>query len=173
VAITIAVAALKGDKMDDVVRDAVMIGAATIQPIVTTRAEVSLSVLERGRRRERWARVAVSAAKQCGRAVVPQVREPIEFAGLVDALRALTLPQPALMLVEPSADASASAVTEVDPTPPREATVVIGPEGGWTPAEVEQGAAVCRLVRLGARTIRADAMAIVAIAALFTLWREM
>ena len=47
-----AQAVLKGDKMDDVVRDAVMMGAAAIQPIVTARTEVTLSALARGRRRE-------------------------------------------------------------------------------------------------------------------------
>jgi 16S rRNA (uracil1498-N3)-methyltransferase len=76
VAFTLAQAVLKGDKMDDVVRDAVMIGVAAIHPIVTARSEISLASLARGRRRERWERIAVSSAKQCGRAVVPSIAEP-------------------------------------------------------------------------------------------------
>jgi 16S rRNA (uracil1498-N3)-methyltransferase len=172
VAVTIAHAALKGDKMDDVVRDAVMIGAAVLQPIVTTRTEVSLSALERGRRVDRWNRVAVSSIKQCGRAVIPPVLEPIPFDALVDALRAVTLPQPALMLVEPAAQGVAVPLTELDSSRPREATIIIGPEGGWTPDEIDKGAGVSRLVRIGGRTLRADAMATVALAALFTLWKE-
>ncbi len=44
VAITLAQAVLKGDKMDDVVRDAVMLGVAAIQPIVTEHAEVTARV---------------------------------------------------------------------------------------------------------------------------------
>src|SRR5689334_1174781 len=63
VAVTLAQAVLKGDKMDDVIRDAVMLGAAAIQPLVTDRTEVSGAALGRGRRVERWHRVAVSAAK--------------------------------------------------------------------------------------------------------------
>ena len=172
VAITVAHAVLKGDKMDDVVRDAVMIGAAAIQPVVTARTEVTLSALARGRRQDRWSRVAVSSAKQCGRAVVPSLAEPIAFDALLEALRRLSLPQPALMLVEPSADGGAMTLEDLDPATPREATVVIGPEGGWTPDEIERGSAACRLVRLGGRTLRADAMALVALAALFTKWRE-
>jgi 16S rRNA (uracil1498-N3)-methyltransferase len=172
VRITIAHAVLKGDKMDDVVRDAVMVGAAAIQPIVTTRSEVSLAALLRSARQERWHRVAVSSVKQCGRAVVPPVLEPIPFASAIESLRQLTLPEPGLMLVEPSAATEAVSLTELDGTPPRQATVMIGPEGGWTPDEVEQGASVCRLVTLGGRTLRADAMATVALSALFTLWRE-
>ena len=171
-AITLAHAVLKGDKMDDVVRDAVMMGVAAIQPIVTTRSEVTLNMLERGNRRERWARVAVSSAKQCGRAVVPPVLPPVAFDGVVDALGRVTLAQPALMLVEPSAAEGVQSLADLDPTPPREVTLVIGPEGGWTAEEVERAAAVCRLVRLGGRTLRADAMGIVAMAALFTRWGE-
>jgi 16S rRNA (uracil1498-N3)-methyltransferase len=172
VAITVAQAVLKGDKMDDVVRDAVMIGAATIQPIVTTRTEIALETLRRGHRRERWERVAVSSAKQCGRAVVPPIAEPVAFDALPDALRALRVPEPAFMLVEPGAAAGAQALTEMGADPPREATLVIGPEGGWTEDELDRAAAVCRLITLGGRTLRADAMGVVAIAALFALWRE-
>src|SRR5690349_11230024 len=59
VAFTLAQAVLKGDKMDDVVRDAVMLGYAAVQPIVTARSEVSLGTLSRGDRHERWHRIAV------------------------------------------------------------------------------------------------------------------
>jgi len=172
VALTIAHAVLKADKMDDVVRDAVMLGAAAIQPIVTTRSEVSRASVARANRRERWARVAISSVKQCGRAVVPAIAEPITFDELPDALRQLRLPEPAIMLVEPSATGEAQSLTDLDAMAPPAATIVIGPEGGWTPEEIERGAAVCRLVTLGGRTLRADVMATVAMAALFTLWRE-
>ena len=172
VAITLAHAVLKADRMDDVVRDAVMMGVAVIQPIVTVRTEVTLTMVERGNRRDRWARVAGSSAKQCGRAVVPPVLGPLTLDGLIDALGRLTLPQPALMLVEPSAAGAVQSPGDLDPPAPREATVLIGPEGGWTPDEVDRAAAVCRLVRLGGRTLRADAMAVVAVASLFTRWGE-
>ena len=49
-----------------------MMGAAEIQPVVTARTEVTRASLLRGRRRERWERIAVSSAKQCGRATVPR-----------------------------------------------------------------------------------------------------
>jgi len=172
VAITLVHAVLKGDKMDDVVRDAVMMGAAAIQPTVTARSEVSLSALARGRRRERWERVAVSSAKQCGRALLPSILPTLALDGVIDALGRVTLPQPALMLVEPSTREGVQALEGLDSTPPREATLLIGPEGGWTAGEVERASAVCRLIRLGGRTLRADAMGTVAIAALFTKWGE-
>jgi 16S rRNA (uracil1498-N3)-methyltransferase len=172
VALTLAQAVLKGDKMDDVVRDAVMVGVAAIQPIITTRTEVTRAALERGKRNERWHRVAVSSAKQCGRAVVPTILEPQPFDTLPAAIAAMRLPGPALMLVEPGASAESLSLGDLDSAPPREATLVVGPEGGWTPEEIEAAAGPCRLLTLGDRTIRADAMATVAIAALFARWGE-
>jgi 16S rRNA (uracil1498-N3)-methyltransferase len=173
VAITLAQAALKGDKMDAVVRDAVMIGAAAIQPLVTARSEVTLQSLARGHRRDRWQRIAISSAKQCGRAVVPEILEPQSFDATIASMAARTSPAPCLMFVEPSAPVAAAAIGEIDLAPPRQATILIGPEGGWTADEIERGAVVSRHVTLGSRTLRADAMATVALTALFTLWRDL
>jgi 16S rRNA (uracil1498-N3)-methyltransferase len=167
VAITLAQAVLKGDKMDDVVRDAVMIGVAAIQPIVTARTEISIAALTRARRRERWERIAVSSAKQCGRAVVPAILEPHSFA----TPSAIGLPSPVFVLVEPGVS-SGVPLGDLDAAIPRHATLVVGPEGGWTPDEVRAVTTIGSLVTLGGRTLRADAMALVALAALFARWGE-
>jgi 16S rRNA (uracil1498-N3)-methyltransferase len=172
VAITLVQAVLKGDKMDAIVRDAVMLGAAAVQPIVTTRTEVSLATLARGRRLERWQRIAISSTKQCGRAVVPVVHEPRAFDVVPRAIGDLVIPSPALMLVEPRASTNTVPFGELGVTRPTEASVLVGPEGGWTPEEIESVSGVCRLVSLGQRTLRADAMALVAMTAAFTLWKE-
>lgn len=173
VAITVAQAVLKRDKMDEVVRDAVMMGAVAIQPMVTARSEITLASLSRGRRRERWSGVAVASAKQCGRAVVPALLEPLSFEAALSSISTLALPAPCLMFVEPGGTVAATPIHELDPAAPRRATILIGPEGGWTADEIERGAAVSRQVLLGSRTLRADAMATVALAALFTLWRDL
>jgi 16S rRNA (uracil1498-N3)-methyltransferase len=172
VALMLAHAVLKGDKMDDVIRDATMIGAAAVQPIVTARTEVARSALERGRRRERWQRIAISSAKQCGRAVVPEVAPPCSFDDLVASIANGDRPSPALMLVEPQAAASAMALRDLDVATPAAATLVIGPEGGWTPQEIAAAVSHCRTMTLGGRTLRADAMGVVAVAALFARWGE-
>ena len=169
VAVTLAQAVLKGDKMDGVVRDAVMLGVAAIQPIITARTESSTTALERGKRRERWARIAVSSAKQCGRAVVPPILEPQLFP--LQPPAAHTYPSPVLILVEPGV-ASGTPLGTLEAAIPTQATLVVGPEGGWTAEEVEASSALGRLVTLGGRTLRADAMALVALAAMFTRWRE-
>jgi 16S rRNA (uracil1498-N3)-methyltransferase len=169
VAITLVQAVLKGDKMDDVIRDAVMVGVAAIQPVVSQRTEVSLVALHRGARRERWARVAISSAKQCGRAVVPRIAEP----ALLE--RSLIAPEGALSLVcvEPGLPAGGKSIAALPRVRPAQVQLVIGPEGGWTPVEVARAAPLATLITLGARTLRADATPLVALTALYTHWGEL
>jgi 16S rRNA (uracil1498-N3)-methyltransferase len=166
--IALATAVLKGDKMDDVVRDAVMLGFAAVQPIVTARSEVSLSALTRGDRHERWQRVAVSSAKQCGRATVPVVAPPIAFEGPASLAH---LPSPLFLLVEPGASPASVTVAAVDAAPPAAATLVVGPEGGWAAPEVEQCAHHAHPLTLGTLTLRADSAATVAASALLAHWK--
>ena len=168
VSLTLAQAVLKGDKMDAVVRDAVMLGFAAVQPIVTARTETSLAALTRSARHERWHRIAVSSAKQCGRAVVPAIAPPIAFDGPASLAH---LPSPQFLLVEPGASALTTAVAGVDPTAPAAATLIVGPEGGWTAEEVQRCAGHAHPLGIGALTLRADAAAMVAAAALITHWK--
>jgi 16S rRNA (uracil1498-N3)-methyltransferase len=170
--VTLAQAVLKGDKMDDVVRDAVMIGAKAIRPVLSARTETTAEIIEKGRRHDRWERIAISAAKQCGRAVVPAILEPVTFEALIDILLRNWLAGPSIMLVEPGAAKGAVPFSELDVESPNAVTAVVGPEGGWTAEEVEAAAVVCRLVTMGRRTLRADAMGLIAISAVFSRWRE-
>ena len=172
VAVTLAQAVLKGDKMDDLVRDAVMIGASVIQPLVTARTEIALATLQRSTRTERWHRIAVSSAKQCGRAVIPRIAEPIALDTLFEGVARTQIPTPALMLVEPGASTDAVRLNDFPTEAPREATVIIGPEGGWSAEELERGVSACSLLTFGGRTLRADAMPLVALSVLFAHWRE-
>jgi 16S rRNA (uracil1498-N3)-methyltransferase len=171
-AVTLVQAVLKGDKMDDVIRDAVMMGVAAIQPTITVRSEARLSTVVKAGRQERWQKIAISAAKQCGRATVPEILAPVDFELIPPALGDMALPGPVLMLVEPGATIMAVRLNDLEPAPPTQAMVIIGPEGGWSPEEIEATAMVCLHVTLGARTLRADAVPVVALSALFTIWKE-
>ena len=130
VPLTLVQAVLKTDKMDDVVRDAVMLGAAAVQPIVTKRTEVTVAALMRGQRLDRWQRVALASAKQSGRAVLPEIRLPLTLETyLSDPPAALRL-----MLVEPSADITTEPLSALRGQPlPADAALLVGPEGGWAP----------------------------------------
>jgi 16S rRNA (uracil1498-N3)-methyltransferase len=168
VPITLVQAVLKGDKMDEIVRDAVMLGVSAIQPLVTRRSEMTVAALLRASRIERWRRVAVASVKQSRRAVVPDIRTPLSFDNhLEEPVIGLQL-----MLVEPDAHADVEPLSALrrDQIPPG-ASIWIGPEGGWDESEWkgarERGV---RLISLGQRTLRADAVPVAIISILSFLW---
>ena len=175
--LTLVQAVLKADKMDEIVRDAVMLGVAAVQPVVTARTETTVAALLRGARVERWQRVALASVKQSRRAVVPEIRTPLSFETW------LSEPQPAMtvMLVEPAvrlkpdtAGAAESLSSMRDQQAPADAALVVGPEGGWTDEErAAARARGCRLVTLGQRTLRADAVPVAAISVLQFLWNDL
>jgi len=168
VRVALAQAVLKGDKMDDVVRDAVMMGVAAVQPLLTARTDVPPAAFTRGGRVERWHRIAVSSAKQCGRAVVPEIDTPVSLAACLDADRS----EVRVLLVEPSAAAFQPAASSL-PQRVTSAIVLIGPEGGWAAEEVSAAVtAGCAAITLGARTLRADATPLVALSVLQYFWGD-
>ena len=171
VALTLAQAVLKGDKMDDIVRDAVMLGVAAIQPIVTRRSETTVATLVKSARVDRWRRVALASVKQSRRATLPEIRMPLTLDHHLEEPAAAQR----LMLVEPGAtdDIETISAFQKEPIPP-DATVFVGPEGGWSEAERTSARSHgVRLVTLGHRTLRADAVPIAAISVLQYLWGDL
>jgi 16S rRNA (uracil1498-N3)-methyltransferase len=157
--LTLAVALLKGEKFDLVVQKATELGASRVAPVVTSRADVRpRDPKDSERRVERWRRLALEAAKQSGRARVPAVEAPEEFAAF--ARRAHDGDAARLLFAERGGDSLASFSTR---TPQRPASVValVGPEGGWADEELtlarEEG---WTLVTLGGRTLRAETAAV-------------
>ena len=165
VRITLAMAVLKGDRMDVAVRDATALGVATIVPMTTAHLAVPARAWQSTSAIDRWQRVAVAAAKQSRRAVVPAVSAVMSFEAVLRRVRDTT----ALICVEPiRIPAKAS---DPNRSRPPEAWLLVGPEGGWTTEEVEaaRGAGVEPL-SLGPRTIRAELAPIVALSSLWTRW---
>lgn len=168
--LVLGVGLLKADRFDAVLRDAVMLGVAAVQPLVTIRCDVPTAAIATGSRRERWHRIAVSASKQSGRAVVPVIREPATLAACLDADDAPVR----LLLAEPSVAGADRLDVATDWWDTARALVLVGPEGGWAPGEVDDARARgCRVVSLGARTLRADAAPLVAVAVLQFLWGDL
>ena len=169
VQLTLVASVLKGDKMDDVVRDAVMLGISALQPVVSERAETSIAAMARSSRVARWQRIAVASAKQCGRAVVP----PIHPAMPLDWYWNERIAARRVLCVEPAA-ALGEVCAVAGVAKPAALHVIVGPEGGWTVTEVAAGyESGAILMSLGPRTLRADAVPIVALTALLTTWGEM
>ena len=170
VAITLAQALLKSDKMDRVIRDAVMLGVVAIQPVVSVRTDVPKKAVAMGGRQDRWDRTVISSVKQCGRAVVPRVHEPREFTELLRFSEGRTR----LMFIEPGGSDRVTGVASLENERPSEAIVFIGPEGGWDPKEIAAAqAAGVKLLSFGNRVLRADAAGAAIIAVLRYLWRDL
>ena len=167
VRLTLAPAVIKGEKMDDVVRDATMMGVTAIEPLVT---EHTAAHMKAGRAPERWRRIAVASAKQCRRAVVPAIGTGTTFPDWLPQDRA----EMRLLLVEPSAAVEGHPVSTLTGRRPASASLLVGPEGGWSVAEIEAAVrAGCVPITLGRRTLRADAVPIVAIGLLQFLWGDL
>ena len=170
VTVTLAQAVLKSDKMDRVIRDAVMLGVAAVQPFVSRRTDVPMKAVEKGGRHDRWDRTVISSVKQCGRAVVPRVHETMNFADLLQS----TAGQTRLMFVEPGARTDVADLESLEGTQPSEAIVVIGPEGGWDPQELAGAAADgVTMLSFGERVLRADAAGAAVLPVLRYIWRDL
>jgi 16S rRNA (uracil1498-N3)-methyltransferase len=144
----------RGGRMDFLVQKCCELGVSRIVPIIASR---SVARPEPGRR-ARWEKIAREASRQCGRADVPAVAAPVAVAS---ALAAPELPARRLLLSpEPGGRSLRSLM------PDRAATaLLVGPEGGLAPAEVEAArAAEFQPVSLGSRILRVETAAMVAVA---------
>ena len=163
--ITLAQAVARGDRMDWCLQKATELGVAALQPLFTERTEVRLIGKRLAARLAHWRGVVAAACEQSGRAVVPAMLEPLDLPGWRDAGDG-----PAVVL-DPQASLSLGKIEVAS----RHVTVVVGPEGGLTDAEL------AHLSRLGVeprhlgprvlRTETAGPAAIAALQALFGDWR--
>jgi 16S rRNA (uracil1498-N3)-methyltransferase len=151
--VTLVQALGKGDKVEAVVRDATELGVSGFVPVLAersvrrpNRADVQL---------DRWRRIAVQAARQCGRGDVPTIAP---LAELPAALERLGRPAPPGLGVclHPEGDESLGSVLRAQGAP-GEVTVLVGPEGGFAPAELELARGLgYRIVTLGALVLRTE-----------------
>ncbi len=154
--LTLAVALLKGEKFYLVVQKATELGVTRVVPVVTKLADIRLrDPSDAAKRVSRWQRIALEAAKQSGRAVVPEVANPIAFESLVRDINAA-----ALMFSERDGQSLVSA-NEAFPANTYSLTALVGSEGGWTDQEIAMAReAGWMIVTLGGRTLRAETAAI-------------
>lgn len=155
--LTLAVALLKGEKFDLVVQKATELGVRRVVPVMTKRADVRIDRAKRATHRdERWARLALEAAKQSGRARVPEVGAPVELKELfarADAGRGI-------MFAERDGESLDRALDSLA-VEPQMLVALVGPEGGWETSEIDAARAHgWRIVTLGGRTLRAETAAI-------------
>jgi 16S rRNA (uracil1498-N3)-methyltransferase len=157
--VTIAQGVPKGQKMDFVVEKLTELGAAAIIPLQSERtivSDVSPNKLER------WRRLAKTAAQQCGRAGIPEVREPVTFDAL---LRTFGEYDCVLLPWELAERAPLRERLPLLLTDARRVLVLIGPEGGFSHAEAEAAKrSGAQLISLGSRILRTETAGLAALA---------
>jgi 16S rRNA (uracil1498-N3)-methyltransferase len=163
--LTLGIALLKGEKFDLVMQKATELGASRIVPVTTSRTDVRIRNGDEAKRKvTRWHRIALEAVKQCGRARLMEIEEPVEFKSLID--RPGVEGELCLMFAERNGS-SLSDVTQSSPADLPKLFALIGPEGGWADEEIELArAAGWQIVTLGGRTLRAETAAIAIVALL-------
>ncbi|MBX5477816.1 MAG: 16S rRNA (uracil(1498)-N(3))-methyltransferase [Pyrinomonas methylaliphatogenes] len=177
--LALALALLKGEKFDLVVQKATELGVTRITPLLTRFSDIKMAdPRDAARRVARWRRLAIEAAKQSGRARVPEVADPTGFAEFIEnERRAADEGELARRLPIIFAERAGRDLREIrsrhDPKP-QIITAVVGPEGGWSEEEIRQASQKgWEIVTLGGRTLRAETAAIVAVALLQHLYGDL
>lgn len=157
----------KSDKMDFIVQKAVECGAAEIIPIFTKRCVSRPDERTLAKKIPRWQKIAVEAAKQCGRGVIPTVGNAVEFS----ALKTLISPEnTGILFYECSQTPLREAVREFK----KNVDIVIGSEGGFEPAEAEALQALgFACASLGKRILRCETAPIAALSVLMNMTGNM
>lgn len=164
--IVLAQAMSSSEKMDWVMQKATELGVAEIQPVQTQRSVARLSGARAEKRAAHWRGITIAASEQCGRNVLPQAHAPQELVAWLEQAR--HLPGSKFILLPEGATA-----LHKQPQPPGCATLLIGPEGGFTESEAQLAQQMGFIpIRLGARTLRTETAALAGIAALQTLWGD-
>ena len=163
-AITLVQGVAKGDHMDYSIQKAVELGVSEILPVVTERSILKADEKRLERKLEHWQGVIISACEQCGRSRVPTL-------GPISRLDAWLAQAPANSFV---LDPTAPTPLAADTPRPDACTVLVGPEGGLTEAEVAAArTAGLTPIRLGPRILRTETAASSILTALQWLWGDL
>jgi 16S rRNA (uracil1498-N3)-methyltransferase len=158
-AITLGQAVPKGKNMELIVEKAVELGVAAISPLLSERTVVKCDEEDALRKRDKWQRVAIEAAKQCGQNWLPQVNKPQALKNYFTGGSKFDL-----MLIaslQPDARPVKTVLADLDGRRPRSVLILVGPEGDFTPAEIALAKSHgCHPVTLGPIILRTETAAL-------------
>jgi len=158
--LTLAQGIAKGEKMDFLMQKAVELGVNKIIPIMTERCVVKLSGDKLVKRTKHWQKIVIGACEQSGRSVIPEVVSPIDLDEF--------LQQPSIngFVLHHRSKQTLLEVAAVN-----KATILIGPEGGLSEAEIVQATkSNYQSLLLGPRVLRTETASLAAIANMQLLW---
>jgi len=161
-ALTLAQAIPKGKNMDFIIQKAVELGAARVAPLLTGRTVVHLDAADAEKKRGKWQEIALEACKQCGQNRLPIIEAPASPKAFFE--RVATSDLMLIAALQPGTrhlkDVLSDHLTTHGHTP-RSVTILVGPEGDFTPAEVSLATSLgCQPITLGPIILRTETAAL-------------
>jgi 16S rRNA (uracil1498-N3)-methyltransferase len=152
---TIALSLLKGQAMDRAIQQATELGVQRIWLLNAARSNITLKDQRLEQKLEHWRRIVGAACEQCGQLWLPEVLQPMSVSQCLTELSESVTP----LIFDPSGAVMPAAVDMAQPL------VFIGPEGGWSDAEMALfQQRYMTVYRLGDTILRAETMPAVALA---------
>lgn len=154
----------KSDKMELIIQKAVELGAYRIVPVSTKNTVVKLDAKKAESKVKRWNAIALAAAKQSKRSVIPEVAPVISFGQALEEVNGFDLK----LIPYENADGMAKTRELLGKAAPgQDIAVFIGPEGGFDPGEIEKAKdAGTEPVTLGKRILRTETAGLCILSAL-------
>ena len=166
--VTIYQALPKGDKMEGIVKKCTELGISEIVPFKCARVIVKADEQKHTQRTAKWQRTADESVKQCMRGAIPKVCQVMNFNEMVALAKNHRLAIMAYELCESVTLRSVLSGTDAD-----DIGIIIGPEGGFEPTEVELAAdAGINIVTLGKRILRVETAAAAVLSAVMYHFNE-
>lgn len=166
VKITLAQGLAKGEKMEFIIQKAVELGATSVVPVAMEHSVVRLDAAKAVKKIERWQKIAESAAKQSKRDIIPEV-QPLQ-----SVKEMLTKNSCGTKIIAYECEDRMSLKEALQNAEAKggisDLLLIIGPEGGISPAELEMAREAGAIpVSLGKRILRAETAGLVAMSAIF------
>lgn len=153
--ITLFQAIPKNPKMDFIVQKAVEIGVCEIVPMRTKRI---VAKMDKDSKTERLRKIALEAAKQCGRAFLPKVHEPMDFKAALEAAA-----QRCEKIIIPYECEKEGSIKDALGDGVSSCAIFIGPEGGFEESEVTEALSFgAKKITLGKRILRTETAGLIA-----------
>ena len=143
----------KGDRMETVIEKAVELGVYEIIPVAMKYCVVKLDEKKAANKIRRWQAIAESAAKQSKRSMIPRIHPVMDYADALEYAKSCDV-----NLVPYENQRGMAATREVlDAIEPGQSiSIIIGPEGGFAPEEIEAVKGEMKLISLGSRILRTE-----------------
>lgn len=163
--INLCLAVARGQHMDFSIQKAVELGVKNIIPVISEFSNVKIQDDRVSNKLSHWQNIIISATEQCGRSYLTQIQKPVS---LTEWLSIET--SKSRLILHPESHQSMSSFS----LPDDELTLMIGPEGGFSDAEVEHAQENgCKPISLGPRILRAETAVVCAVSNAQQLWGDL